>query len=311
MTTDQRRRWDRFVQAVTSVVEGIDTAGRYCDGRLEAMCLDMVVGMLDHEIKNGKHYSNVVISALAVMGIGADGVWVAPQEYTPLYAAVIKVARMLVLHQSAMEREGEIRRLEQMMDRQRAEEKAAGLFTRLRAKVRRFMTRVSSSMEAQSTPMGWIIDTMRYGMKIRYSTPGRETIDWRGDEIIHGKTRVSMVQLADMMHNMVEEARRTLTALTMVEAEVATGELDEILPRIPWSKIEDRHGESALGHSFLRHEGNAWWVADGQEWVMKRIADDPARQAAWVQMPFSESFPYRGRAVRAYGRLVDRLQEQL
>jgi hypothetical protein len=75
---------------------------------------------------------------------------------------------MLALHQSAMKREGEIRRLEQTMDRQRAEEKAAGLFTRLRAKVR-----VSSSMEAQSTPMGWIIDTMRYGMKIRYSTPGR------------------------------------------------------------------------------------------------------------------------------------------
>jgi hypothetical protein len=56
------------------VVEGTDTAGRYCDGRLEAICLDIVVGMLDYEIKNRKYYSNIIISVLAVIRIRADGI---------------------------------------------------------------------------------------------------------------------------------------------------------------------------------------------------------------------------------------------
>jgi hypothetical protein len=59
------------------VVEGTNTAGRYCNRWLEAMCLDIVVGILDYKIKNEKHYSNVVISMLAVMRIRADGIWVA------------------------------------------------------------------------------------------------------------------------------------------------------------------------------------------------------------------------------------------
>ncbi len=112
----------------------------------------MVVGMVDDEIRDGNPYSNILISALAIMGIGSDGTWVPPHTYTPVYAAVIKVARMLVLHQSAMARERAVARLEQTMSRQQAEEAAPGLFTIVRAKVRRFITRVSSLAEAYPTP---------------------------------------------------------------------------------------------------------------------------------------------------------------
>lgn len=74
------------------------------------------------------------------------------------------------------------------------------------------------------------------------------------------------------MHRVVQEARQTLATLTMVEGAMqgkgegeGEGEvaLEDVLPRIPWSRVEDRHGESQLGHSFLQDEGNAWWVAAG------------------------------------------------
>lgn len=237
MTKKQRASWTAFSRAVVSVVEGTNTIGRYNEERLQGLCLTMVMSMLDHMIKDGRYYSNMLISALAIMGIGSGGEWVSPLDYTPLYSAVIKGARMMVLYQSSIEREQEVQRREQTMDQQEAEETAKGLFTIVWAKVQRFMTRVSSDIKAQPTPMSWIIDTRSYGMKVRYTTPGSKSINWQGDKIIHNKVRVSMGQLADMMHNIVLEARRTMGALTIV------GEC-KALPAIPWSKMEDRHGES-------------------------------------------------------------------
>lgn len=314
MTTKQQASWAAFSKAVEMVTSGVDTIGRYSPDRLEGLCLEVVMHMLDHAIQDGRVYSNVVISALAVMGIGPGGGWVPAESYTPLYSAVIKGARMMGLYQATLERERKIIKLEQTMGRQEAEETATGLFSIIRCKVRRFMTRVSSAADAQPTPMSWIINTRTYGMKIRYTTPGSEAIDWRGDQITHGKVRVSITQLADMMHRVVQEARQTLAALTMVEGVMqGKGEvaLEDVLPRIPWSRVEDRHGESQLGHSFLQDEGNAWWVAAGHDWVAKQIAGSEAQQAAWIQTPFSEKYPYRGRAIREYGRLVDELREQL
>jgi hypothetical protein len=33
-----------------------------------------------------------------------------------------------------------------------------------------------------------------------------------------------------------------------------------MLPRIPWSQIEDRHGESGLEHLFLYDKDNTSWI---------------------------------------------------
>jgi hypothetical protein len=67
------------------------------------------------------------------------------------------------------------------------------LFRIVRRKVRRFITRISGEEDVEPTPMNWIINTRTYGMRIQYMTPGSETIDWRGDQIIHrGRVRLSM-----------------------------------------------------------------------------------------------------------------------
>ncbi|KJZ69027.1 hypothetical protein HIM_11586 [Hirsutella minnesotensis 3608] len=323
MTIAQERLWRQFDQGVAKVVDEAGAGGRCNDEHLERCCLDTVVQFFDHPFKSGNHYESIIISALAVMGLDEKGKWMPATNYTPIYSAVIKVARYLVLYQSIVEREARIRVREQGMgiDRRTAEEATEGLFRIVRRKVRRFMTRISEEEDAEPTPMNWIINTRTYGMKIRYTTPGSETIDWRGDQIVHGRVKLRMSELSDMMHSLVAEARRTLARLTLTDDEDEKEEakrdyahpaaMQEMLPRIPWSKIEDQHGESELEHSFLRHEENEWWTQPGRGWIKDRILASAGRRKAWLAEPLDERCPYREHAVRGYERAVERFREQV
>ncbi|KAI3561799.1 hypothetical protein IWW34DRAFT_565645, partial [Fusarium oxysporum f. sp. albedinis] len=127
---------------------------------------------LDHPFKNGNHYESIIIGALAIMGFDREGGgWVPAINYTPIYSAVIKVARYLVLYQSMLERDRQKAQLRQWMGERQAEEEAEGLFRIVRDKVQRFMTRIPEGAGVDPTPMNWIINTRTYGKQIRYTTP--------------------------------------------------------------------------------------------------------------------------------------------
>ncbi|TPX16410.1 uncharacterized protein E0L32_012428, partial [Thyridium curvatum] len=313
MTIQQARAWQRFMDGINKVIAGEDT--RPSEAETDRMCLDTIVEFLDHPFKNGNHYESIIISALAVMGLDPCGGWVRVVNYTPIYSVVTKVGRYLVLYQSMLEREAWIQRRQRGTgcERQEAEEKVDGLFKIVRRKVRRFMTRIPDDEEAEPTPMNWIINTRTYGMHIRYTTPGSEAIDWRGDEIIHGHVRLGMGRLSDMMHSLLQEARRTMAGLTMIEGGGQEPEVDirGALPRIPWHDIEDRHGESALGHAFLNDEANEAWTKAGHGWVMKQILGSTARQERWITQPANKDCPYKERAIRDYEQAVERFRGQI
>lgn len=120
-----------------------------------------------------------------------------------------------------------------------------------------------------------------------------------------------------MLHNVLQEARRTLAVLTMTDTAAAgDGEAEpgfrpEVIPRIPWSRIEDQHGESTLEYSFLRHEANQWWVQPGEGWVGEQLSASTERQDEWVPDSLDEQCPYRGSALRRYGRAVEQFREQI
>jgi superfamily II DNA helicase RecQ len=333
MTIRQEELWKEFDKGIIAVVTNTDRAGQYTSERLERSCLDAVVQFFDHPLKNGNHYESIIISALAIMGVDREsGGWVAVTTYTPIYSAVIKVARYLVLYQSILERHGQIAQLKPYMSVRQAEEEAIGLFRIVREKVERFMTRVPGG-PVDPTPMNWIINTRAYGMKIRYTTPGSETIDWRGDKIIHGQVRLGMGELADMLNSLVQDARRTLVQLatgkvedkegqggrggtkkwkSQIQAQKEEDEDDVVtLPRIPWLRMEDRHGESGLGHSFLTDEDNQSWVKAGEGWVKKQIGALPARVNTWMAESRDEQCPFKENAVRAYGRAIEKFRSQL
>ncbi|KAI7762978.1 hypothetical protein LZL87_014052 [Fusarium oxysporum] len=122
------------------------------DEKMERLCLDMLIGMLDHQFKQS-HYDSIMLSALAIIGINEDGGWIEPTDYTPKYSGVIKVARMLVLYQSWHEREEDIARKIRSMDEDEAREEAKGMYRIVREKSQRFMTRVSEKNDSEPTPM--------------------------------------------------------------------------------------------------------------------------------------------------------------
>ncbi|KAH7199038.1 uncharacterized protein B0J16DRAFT_239829, partial [Fusarium flagelliforme] len=221
------------------------------------------MALLDHRLAAGE-YRSAIISGLAVMGIRKDGGWMDVLDYTPIYSAVIKIARAMVVYQSYVERQAEVARLKQIkMDEQQredgssdereaqeeAEEEATSMFRIVRKKVQRFMTVTSGNARAEPTPMDWIYEARTYGMHIRFNTPAGGTIDWVGDRIKHRRVQFRMGELTEMLHSLKDEARGLLTTLAMVD-DVSQ------LPQIPWSLFEDDHSEDRVGYSFLEDDRN-------------------------------------------------------
>jgi hypothetical protein len=85
LTERQGDLWDAFEKAAEKTVEGLAREEGLTDKKMERLCLDMLVGMLDQQFKES-HYDSIVLSALAIMGIAEDGGWVEPTKPSPCVA---------------------------------------------------------------------------------------------------------------------------------------------------------------------------------------------------------------------------------
>jgi superfamily II DNA helicase RecQ len=297
LTNKQANLFDELEAIAMDVDAGATTDKT--EARLDRICLDAMVEMVDHQFKESE-YENILISALAVMGLRPDGGWYPATEYTPKYSAVMKMMRLFVVQQAAVEHEDEIKALRVTMDEEEAWEQSTGLVERVREKVLRFM--VASSQRTRPTPMGWIYDTKAYGMTIRATTLADGQVDWQGNRITIGKVRFSMDELCDMIHGLVGEARETMAALLFMP-----GRRHEDFPQIDWPNIEDDHSESRIGYSFIDDERTQWPV-NGQQWLISRIAQEERLQKTWVR---EGDIPFRVRAVAQYERHVEAFRERL
>ncbi|KAK3935637.1 hypothetical protein QBC46DRAFT_461975 [Diplogelasinospora grovesii] len=287
-TKQQADLFDRFKETVEEAVEqGADLD----QGMVDRLCLDMMVAFLDHPFKDS-HYESAIISGLAVMGLRDDGGWARPEDYTPVYSAVIKVARMLVVYQAVLEREDAIAKKEEIMSEEEARAAAPGLFRLVRGKVQRFMTIVTDTSEP--APMDWMFDARTYGMRIRFTTLATGGIDWQGDRITYQRLRFSMGALADMVHELIREMKGVLGALLMVEEDNFNA-----VPAIDWERFKDDHSEDRVGYSFLQDDRNVW-VARGHGWVLGQMLRRADKQAEWVAGAADGAIPYRADAVRGH-----------
>jgi superfamily II DNA helicase RecQ len=291
---------------------------------LESMCLGLWISWFDHPIGHD-HYASIIVSSLAVMGIQDEeqGGWESPLNFTPVYSGVIKITRFLVLLHSWREWEAEIEsRVASAIDamqlapsaphaqhRKRIErdvrEEARSIFTIVRSKVRRFMTRTSDSKEGEPTPMDWMFEARAYGMKIRYNTAAPGTIDWNGNVVVFRDVKFSMAQLSIMLRDLIREARELLAELTMAPG----GDVDQ-LPRIPWDRIEDNHSNGHVDYSFMTDERNTW-LEDGKNWVLKQITESSAQLHRWIKARPGDGSPYQDKAVRQYRAKFEQFRERL
>jgi hypothetical protein len=111
----------------------------------------------------------VLISGLAILGIGEDDGWLDAEDYTPKYSAVIKLARLIVV-QEAYERRREViaQYEERGLSPEVAREKALSHYVLTRALVHSFMTIAHDSKDPKL--MQWLYRSRLYGFKIRYTT---------------------------------------------------------------------------------------------------------------------------------------------
>ncbi|EXM12685.1 hypothetical protein V3481_007249 [Fusarium oxysporum f. sp. vasinfectum] len=310
LTKRQGDKMDDLTGLIEEYIEDPE-ANPLDEERVDELTLQVVMALLDHRLTAGEYRSGI-ISGLAVLGIRKDGGWMDVMDYTPMYSAVIKVARAMVVYQSYRERKVEVARLtqEKQLDEEDAEEEATSMFRIVREKVQRFMTVTSKETYAEPTPMDWIYEARTYGMYIRFNTPAGGTVDWDGDRIKYRKIRFRMGELTEMLHALTREAREHLATLTMVD------DVDQ-LPRIPWSAVEDDHSEDRMGYSFLADDRNREWVKKGKNWVMNQISDTQprgqgqARRKVWIDNERKDGKPFQARAVQSYGQTFNGFMERM
>ena len=66
-------------------------------------------------------------------------------------------------------------------------------------------------------------------MKIQYNTTAEGVLEWEGNRVLYQKVRFNIEQLRGIMHRLVEETRRDLMELIMLEINVE-GEVEGLPP---------------------------------------------------------------------------------
>ena len=323
LTEAQGDRFDELDDFILGIVTAGPSVSEEEQQRVDRRLLDFIVQLLDHAIPDTA-YDSVLISALAAIGWEEDGQWASPLGYTPIYSAVIKVARMLVLQQSWVEC------IEQgggggssRSNRGGGEGRAGGpspgpspgpgrgLFHIVRDKVQRFITVTSATTDPG--PMDWIFEARSYGMKIQFTTAVAGQIHWEGSErVIYQKTSFSMDQLRDMVYSLTQELHRTMRQLLFIEDDNDdnNSEGGEDVPAIDWAGIEDDTTDQSRGYSFLTDSRNEW-AADGPLWLARKVAERPALRRRWLRRDGDDATPYHTDEMARYGRLVDQFRERL
>lgn len=178
--------------------------------KVQQSVLELCIAILDHAWEEGE-YDCVLISGLAVLGIeDDDSGWMSPIEYTPIYSAIIKLARLMVVQYAYDQRQEAIEELcVHGYSVAQAKTKASPLYFRVQEAMERFM--ILGQPGKRAAPIRWIYRMRTYGMKIRYTTTAEGRIQWIGkDTILYPKLRFNMGQLRGMMHGMTREMQQRL-----------------------------------------------------------------------------------------------------
>jgi len=237
-----------------------------CSKRLEVAIVQLWISMLDHDIGDSE-YSNVLVGALAVLGVEADGGWKSPLIYTPMLSAVVTTSKMIVLYKSYLVREEEVMKIAQArtdegfgeeVAKKMACEDAPAHFDLVQQMADRFMGLTSKG--SRPSPMDFVLRLRTYGIQIRYDTTEDGLVDWQGERVLFGHIDFTMSALRGMAFGMIQECRVLLfRSLLMVEAN-DDGELTKrgmaTLPVIPWKDLVDDPAQRKPGWSVFEDKRN-------------------------------------------------------
>ena len=71
-------------------------------------------------------------------------------------------------------------------------------------------------------------------------------MEWEGSKVIYQKIRFDIKQLQGMVHGLVEEARRDLMELLMLEINEDREVKENLLPPVDWARLSDNLSEERV-----------------------------------------------------------------
>ncbi|KAH5708161.1 hypothetical protein HBI18_241080 [Parastagonospora nodorum] len=282
---------------------------------------EFMMSLLDQELGDDE-YSSVLISAMAVLGIGATSGWLSPLVYTPKQSAVVTTSRMLVLYQSTKMRKAAIEKLvEEGQDEEEAAELAPGHYEFVKDMSNRFMT--LEPYGGKPTPMDAILRLRTFGFKNCYTANAEDVIHWVGDTLLYGNIQFTMAQLRSMIHGTIVSTRHQMLKdlmLLQVDSEGAISATETPCPVIDWSRLVDNAAEKQVGWSFMKDPRNkgATSVENPAHWLNQRVGDEKRVQQQWLDTPATRaSFAQGGGlvwvkdAVRTYSEAMKKARQSL
>ncbi|KAH5737485.1 hypothetical protein HBI18_067960 [Parastagonospora nodorum] len=282
---------------------------------------EFMMSLLDQELGDDE-YSSVLISAMAVLGIGATSGWLSPLVYTPKQSAIVTTSRMLVLYQSTKMRKAAIQRLgEEGHEEEEAAQLAPGHHEFVKDMSSRFMT--LEPYGGKPTPMDTILRLRAFGFKVRFTTNAEGVIDWVGDTLLYGNIQFSMAQLRSMIHGTITSTRQQMLKdlmLLQVDSEGAIAATETPCPVIDWSRLVDNAAEKQVGWSFIcdpRNRG-ATSVEDPVYWLGQRVGDEKRLRRDFVNQEASRASSAQGGGlvwvkgrIEAYGEAMKKARQSL
>ena len=200
---------------------------------MDCHVLDLLFVLFGQQLKSST-YNSVLISALAVCGLKADGSYLLPNNYTHFYAALVKIVRWLILGVSYLEDQGG---------------HPDGLIVLVEKRMDKYML---CDKRKKSYPINSIYKSLAYGKAIARQTGFQNQVFWDSTNsvITCQDISFSMDSLRQLVQTTVREAGALLLELLMVDDTF-------VLPLIPWETVADNHSCNDLDYSFLTHVGNA------------------------------------------------------
>ena len=140
----------------------------------------------------------------------------------------------------------------------------------IRIMVTKFMVHGTAS------PMEWMMDLRRYGLKIHYNTPAAGHIGWgNGDELSYKTMRFTIGAFRGFIHGLTASARQLMVN------QILRCRPDQI-PAIPWDRMADDFNQPKAGWSFLQEERTPWPV-EGSRWMVDRVREEHPLQQWFMQ----------------------------
>jgi len=126
-----------------------------------------------------------------------------------------------------------------------------------------------------ASPMEWMLDLRRYGLKVHYNTPSDGHISWEGhDQLSYKAMRFTMGAFRGFIHGLTASARQLMVDHVLMCP-------PDRIPVIPWDRMADDFNQPKAGWSFLQDPRTSWPV-HGAQWMSDRVRTERPLQQLFI-----------------------------